>query len=84
MLALRPPIVIGDAVLIAIIPPGLLVIVYEIIVPLPPGGVNAIEAIVSETVLAVRLVGGPGTVVNDTVLDAADVPLLLVAVIANV
>jgi hypothetical protein len=53
------------------------------IVPLPVDGVNAILAIASDTVVAVKLVGGSGDVVTVTAEDAAEVPTLFVALTVN-
>lgn len=54
-----------------------------VIVPLPVAGVNAILATASDTVVAVKLIGGSGAVVTVTAEDAAEVPTLLVAVTVN-
>ena len=54
-----------------------------VIVPLPVGGVNAILEVVSDTVVAVKFIGGSGAVVTVTAEDAAEVPTLLVALTVN-
>jgi hypothetical protein len=66
-------------------PPGLLVTVLLVIVPLPVDCVNATLTEVALDAVAVPIVGALGFVVFDIdISDSTDVPPELVAVIVNV
>ena len=74
---------------VPVIPPGLDVAVYVVIVA-PPFDDGAVHATVTDVALAsvaVPIVGAPGTVAGVTALDAVDaldVPAEFVAVVVNV
>ena len=83
--AVNPDTVIGDDVPVPVKPPGLLVTVYPVIVPLPLGAVKATLTVVALVTVAVPIVGVPDTVVTaDDAFDDTEVPPELVVVAVNV
>ena len=76
---------IGDVVPVPVKPPGLLVTVYPVIVPVPLGDVKATLTEVEFDTVTIPIVGGLDIVVTAfDELDAIDIPLELVAVTENV
>jgi len=82
-LAESPLMTIGEVAPVPVNPPGLLVTVYEVIVPDPLELVKATLIVSSLITVATRELGGPGTVVTASAEDATDVPIEFVAVIVN-
>ena len=79
----RPVTVIGLAVPVALMPPGLEVIVY-FVMALPPSEAGGVKVTVARAFprVAVPMVGAPGTVAGITLFEAADaapVPTAFVA-----
>ena len=85
VLGVNPDTVIGDDVPVPVKPPGLLVTVYPVIVPVPLGAVKATLTEVEFDTVTIPIVGGLDIVVTAfDELDAIDIPLELVAVTENV